>query len=73
VYIFSIYVAISFFGGVAGMIFVKSLNLGFGLTAVLVIPPILNAVYSMARLKPKEMTAEEVAMVSPTAVSQVSQ
>lgn len=68
-----IYVAISFFGGVAGMIFVKSLNLGFGLTAVLVIPLILNAVYSMARLKPKEMTAEEVAMASRTAVNQVSQ
>ena len=68
-----IYVAISFFGGIAGMIVVKSLNLGFGLTSILVIPLILNAIYSMARLKPKEMKAEEAAMAARTAVSQVSQ
>ncbi len=49
-----IFVIISFLGGLAGMIFVKSLDLGAGLTATLVVPLVFLIIYSMARLKPKE-------------------
>lgn len=53
-----ILVIICFFGGAAGMIFVKSLDLSAGLTATLVVPLVFLIIYSMARLKPEEPKAE---------------
>lgn len=38
----------------AAMIFVKSLELGVGLTATLVLPLVLLAIYSIARISPDE-------------------
>lgn len=49
-----IFVIISFLGGLAGMIGVKSLGLNAGLTAALVVPLVILIIYSMARLKPEE-------------------
>lgn len=49
-----VFVAICFFGAVAAMLFIKSLNLSAGLTAVIVVPLVLLVIYSMARIKPKE-------------------
>lgn len=49
-----IFVVLCFFGAVAAMLFVKSLNLSGGLTAVIIIPLVLLVIYSMARLQPKE-------------------
>jgi len=53
-----LFVIICFLGGVAGMIFVKSLDLGAGLTATLIVPQVFLIIYSMARLKPEEPKAE---------------
>ena len=53
-----IFVVISFLGGLAGMIGVKSLELNTGLTAALVVPLVILIIYSMARLKPEEPKAE---------------
>ncbi len=52
-----IFVVICFLGGLAGMIFVKSLNLSGGVTATLVVPLVFLIIYSMARLKPGEQKA----------------
>lgn len=53
-----IFVGICFLGAIAAMIFVKSLNLGAGLTATFVIPLVFLVIYSMARIKSKEPEAE---------------
>lgn len=44
---------------VAAMLFIKTLNLGAGMTIALVIPLILLAIYSLARIQPKETTTED--------------
>jgi hypothetical protein len=54
-----IFVGICFFGVVAGMIFVKSMDLGAGLTIAIIIPLMLLVVYSLARIKPKKPEAEK--------------
>jgi len=53
-----IFVGICFFGFVAGMIFIKSQDLGAGLTIAIIVPLVLLVVYSMARIKPKKPEAE---------------
>jgi amino acid permease len=54
-----IFAGICFFGAIATMIFVKSLNLGAGLTIAIIIPLIFLVIYSMARIKPKKTGAEK--------------
>lgn len=54
-----IFVVICFFGFFAGMIFVKSLDLGAGLTIAIIVPLVFLIVYSMARIKPKKSEAEK--------------
>ena len=41
---------ICFIGGVSAMIFVGSLNLGFGLTVTLAVPLVVLAVYGLAKV-----------------------
>jgi hypothetical protein len=50
---------ICFFGSIATMIFVKSLNLGAGLTIAVIIPLIFLVIYSLARIKPQKPGAEK--------------
>lgn len=54
-----IFVGICFFGFVAGMIFVKSQDLGAGLTIAIIAPLVFLVVYSLARIKPKKPEAEK--------------
>jgi hypothetical protein len=54
-----IFVGICFIGVVAGMIFVKSQNLGAGLTIAIIVPLVLLVVYSLAKIKPKKPEAEK--------------
>jgi amino acid permease len=49
-----IFVGICFFGAVATMIFVKSLDLNAGLTVAIIIPLVFLVIYSMARIKPQK-------------------
>jgi hypothetical protein len=49
-----IFAGICFFGTVAGMIFIKSLDLGAGLTIAIIVPMVLLVVYSLARIQPKK-------------------
>jgi hypothetical protein len=53
-----IFVGICFFGSIAAMIFVKSLDLNAGLTIAIIVPMIGLVIYSMARIKPKKPEAE---------------
>ncbi len=41
---------VCFVGGVAAMIFVGSLNLGFGLTVTFAVPLVVLAVYGLAKM-----------------------
>ena len=41
---------VCFIGGVTAMIFVGSLNLGFGLTVTLAVPLVVLAVYGLAKM-----------------------
>jgi uncharacterized membrane protein YobD (UPF0266 family) len=52
-----IFMGVIFIIVVAAMLFIKTLNLGAGLTIALVAPLILLAIYSLARIQPKETTA----------------
>jgi hypothetical protein len=54
-----IFVGICFFGAVAAMIFVKSQDLGAGLTIAIIVPLVFLVVYSLARIKPKKPEAEK--------------
>ena len=54
-----IFVSICFFGVVAGMMFVKSQDLGAGLTIAIIVPLVFLVIYSMARIKPKKPEAEK--------------
>ena len=54
-----IFAGICFFGAVAGMIFIKSLDLGAGLTIAIIVPLVLLVVYSLARIQPKKPEAEK--------------
>jgi hypothetical protein len=54
-----IFVGICFFGVVAGMMFVKSQDLGAGLTIAIIVPLVFLVIYSMARIKPKKPEAEK--------------
>jgi len=54
-----IFAGVCFFGSIAAMIFVKSLNLGAGLTITIIIPLTFIVIYSLARIKPKKMGAEK--------------
>ena len=54
-----IFAGICFFGTVAGMIFIKSLDLGAGLTIAIIVPLVILIVYSMARIPPKKSEAEK--------------
>jgi hypothetical protein len=49
-----IFVGICFFGVVAGMMFVKSQDLGAGLTIAIIVPLVFLVIYSMARIRPKK-------------------
>jgi hypothetical protein len=50
---------ICFFGAIAGMILVKSLDLSAGLTIAIIIPLLGLVVYSLASLKPQQTGAEK--------------
>ena len=52
-----IFAGICLFGTLAGMIFIKSLDLGGWLTAAILIPLVLLVVYSLARIHPKKPEA----------------
>jgi len=54
-----IFVVICFFGVVAGMMFVKSQDLGAGLTIAIIVPLVLLVIYSMARIRPKKPESEK--------------
>ena len=54
-----IFVGICFFGTVATMIFVKSLDLNAGLTIAIIAPLVFLVIYSMARIKHKKQEAEK--------------
>ncbi|MCX5823750.1 MAG: hypothetical protein NTY86_09660 [Deltaproteobacteria bacterium] len=54
-----IFAGICLFGTIAGMIFIKSLDLSGWLTAAILIPLVLLVVYSMARIQPKKPEAEK--------------
>ena len=54
-----IYTALILVVVVAAMIFIKSMNLGAGLTISLVAPLILLAIYSLARIQPRESTPDD--------------
>jgi hypothetical protein len=49
-----IFVGICFFGAVATMIFVKSLDLNAGLKIAIVIPLVFLVIYSLARITPRK-------------------
>jgi hypothetical protein len=51
---------ICFIGGLAAMIFVGSLKLSFGLTAILAVPLVVLAVYGLARIPTEAPTVEKV-------------
>jgi hypothetical protein len=54
-----IFAGICFFGAIAGMIYVKSVDLGAGLTIAIIIPLMLLVVYSLARIQSKKPKAEK--------------
>lgn len=54
-----IFVGICFFGAVATMIFVKSLDLGAGLTIAIIVPMVFLVIYSLARIQTKKPKAEK--------------
>lgn len=54
-----IYMGVIFIVVVAAMIFIKTMNLGAGLTIAIVAPLILLAIYSLARVQPRETTADD--------------
>ena len=54
-----IFIGICFFGFVMGMIFVKSYDLGAGLTIAIIVPLVLLVIYSMARIRPKKPESEK--------------
>jgi hypothetical protein len=54
-----IFAGICFIGAVAGMIFIKSLDLGAGLTIAIIVPLVLLVVYSLARIPPKKPEAKK--------------
>jgi hypothetical protein len=54
-----IFAGICFFGAVATMIFVKSLDLNAGLKVALIIPLVFLVIYSLARIKPQKPAAEK--------------
>jgi hypothetical protein len=53
-----LFAGICFFGTIAAMIFVKSLNLGAGLTIAIIVPLVFLVIYSLARIKPKKREAK---------------
>lgn len=54
-----IFVVVCFFGTVAASVFVKSLDLHGGLKAAIIVPLVFLAIYSLARIKPKQLKAEK--------------
>jgi membrane protein implicated in regulation of membrane protease activity len=54
-----IFAGICLFGAVATMVFLRFLHLGGWLTAAILIPLVLLAVYSLARIQPKETKSEK--------------
>ena len=54
-----IFVGICFFGAIAGMIFIKSQDLGAGLTIAILVPLVILVVYSLARIQTKKPEAEK--------------
>lgn len=54
-----IFAGICLFGAVAGMIFIKSLDLGAGLTIAIIVPLVFLVIYSLARIQPKKPEAEK--------------
>lgn len=54
-----IFMGVIFIIVVAAMIFIKTLNLGAVFTIALVVPLILLAIYSLARIQPRETPGEE--------------
>jgi uncharacterized membrane protein YozB (DUF420 family) len=54
-----IFVGICFIGLVVGMIFVKSQDLGAGLTIAIIVPLVFLVIYSMARIQPKKPEVEK--------------
>ena len=54
-----IYAGICFFVAIAGMIFIKSMDLGAVLTIAIVVPLVLLVIDSLARIEPKKPEAEK--------------
>lgn len=54
-----IFVGICFFGAVAGMMFIKSLDLGTGLTIAIIAPLVILVIYSLARIPSKKPEADK--------------
>lgn len=54
-----IFVVVCFLVTAVGMSFVRSLDLGAGLTVALVFPQIFLVIYSLARIKPQEPEVEQ--------------
>lgn len=52
-----IFAGICIVGAIAGMIFVKSLDLNGGLTIAIIIPLVFLVIYSLARIKPQKTEA----------------
>jgi hypothetical protein len=54
-----LFAGICFFGAVATMIFVKSMDLNAGLKVAIIIPLVFLVIYSLARIKPKKREAKQ--------------
>lgn len=55
-----VFMAVILFIFVAALLFIKSLNLSVALTTAIILFLILLAIYSLARVQPKEINDEKV-------------
>ena len=54
-----IFVGVCFFGAVAAMIFVKSLDVAAGVKVAMIIPLVFLVIYSLARIPPGKSEGRE--------------
>jgi len=54
-----VYMGVIFFATIAAVAFIKSLNLGLGLSATILIPLFLLVIYCLARVQPKEPKSDK--------------
>ena len=60
------------FGSVATIMFLSTLSMGSWFKAAIIVPVVLLAVYSMARIPPKEPEAEKIPEKSKSPISSQS-